>query len=179
MCDIGDASRGSLSSYAYTLMVLFFLQQRNPPVIPVLQEVRVYDRVQQWEILYVSQLYVQHNIATNIRFRLQIYDGQKKPELLVDGWNVYFFDDLKALVSVLQFCMKSTKQMSKCVHHTILMVHPCSVQPLATVGGEHRDGGGAVARVAALLHGGVWLQRARGVYPPARPPHHFQQAVDI
>lgn len=39
MCDIGDASRGSLSSYAYTLMVLFFLQQRNPPVIPVLQEV--------------------------------------------------------------------------------------------------------------------------------------------
>lgn len=41
MCDIGDASRGSLSSYAYTLMVLFFLQQRNPPVIPVLQEVQI------------------------------------------------------------------------------------------------------------------------------------------
>lgn len=39
MCDIGDASRGSLSSYAYTLMALFFLQQRNPPVIPVLQDV--------------------------------------------------------------------------------------------------------------------------------------------
>ncbi|XP_068461077.1 terminal uridylyltransferase 7 isoform X2 [Clinocottus analis] len=64
MCDIGDASRGSLSSYAYTLMVLFFLQQRDTPVIPVLQE---------------------------------IYDGKKKPEVLVDGWNVYFFDDLKAL----------------------------------------------------------------------------------
>lgn len=41
MCDIGDASRGSLSSYAYTLMVLFFLQQRDPPVIPVLQEVQM------------------------------------------------------------------------------------------------------------------------------------------
>ncbi|KAM9744192.1 terminal uridylyltransferase 7 isoform 1-T1 [Menidia menidia] len=66
MCDIGDASRGSLSSYAYTLMVLFFLQQRSPPVIPVLQE---------------------------------IYDGKKKPEVLVDGWNVYFFDDLKTLPS--------------------------------------------------------------------------------
>uniref|UniRef100_A0A3Q3IB74 CCHC-type domain-containing protein n=1 Tax=Monopterus albus TaxID=43700 RepID=A0A3Q3IB74_MONAL len=66
MCDIGDASRGSLSSYAYTLMVLFFLQQRNPPVIPVLQE---------------------------------IYDGKKKPEVLVDGWNVYYFDDLKSLPS--------------------------------------------------------------------------------
>uniref|UniRef100_A0A8C7X1U5 CCHC-type domain-containing protein n=1 Tax=Oryzias sinensis TaxID=183150 RepID=A0A8C7X1U5_9TELE len=66
MCDIGDASRGSLSSYAYTLMVLFFLQQRNPPVIPVLQE---------------------------------IYFGKHKPEVLVDGWNVYFFDDLKTLPS--------------------------------------------------------------------------------
>ncbi|XP_013381617.1 terminal uridylyltransferase 4-like, partial [Lingula anatina] len=38
ICDIGDASRGSLSSYAYVLMVLYFLQQRKPPVIPVLQE---------------------------------------------------------------------------------------------------------------------------------------------
>uniref|UniRef100_A0A9J7ZJJ3 RNA uridylyltransferase n=1 Tax=Cyprinus carpio carpio TaxID=630221 RepID=A0A9J7ZJJ3_CYPCA len=38
-CDIGDASRGSLSSYAYILMVLYFLQQRQPPVIPVLQEI--------------------------------------------------------------------------------------------------------------------------------------------
>ncbi|KAL0979932.1 hypothetical protein UPYG_G00191750 [Umbra pygmaea] len=66
MCDIGDASRGSLSSYAYTLMVLFYLQQRNPPVIPVLQE---------------------------------IYDGEKKPQVLVDGWNVYFYDDLDNLAS--------------------------------------------------------------------------------
>ncbi|XP_062251236.1 terminal uridylyltransferase 4 isoform X1 [Platichthys flesus] len=38
-CDIGDASRGSLSSYAYILMVLYFLQQRQPPVVPVLQEI--------------------------------------------------------------------------------------------------------------------------------------------
>uniref|UniRef100_A0AAY5KK47 CCHC-type domain-containing protein n=1 Tax=Esox lucius TaxID=8010 RepID=A0AAY5KK47_ESOLU len=66
MCDIGDASRGSLSSYAYTLMVLFYLQQRNPPVIPVLQE---------------------------------IYVGEKKPEVLVDGWNVYFYEELDNLAS--------------------------------------------------------------------------------
>ncbi|XP_044301871.1 terminal uridylyltransferase 7 isoform X2 [Varanus komodoensis] len=67
MCDIGDASRGSLSSYAYTLMVLYFLQQRNPPVIPVLQE---------------------------------IYKEPKKPEILVDGWNVYFFDRTDELPTV-------------------------------------------------------------------------------
>lgn len=64
VCDIGDASRGSLSSYAYTLMVLYFLQQRSPPVIPVLQE---------------------------------MYDGEKKPVVLVDGWDVHFFKDLKNL----------------------------------------------------------------------------------
>nr|XP_023400477.1 LOW QUALITY PROTEIN: terminal uridylyltransferase 7 [Loxodonta africana] len=64
MCDIGDASRGSLSSYAYTLMVLYFLQQRNPPVIPVLQE---------------------------------IYKDEKKPEIFVDGWNTYFFDQIDEL----------------------------------------------------------------------------------
>ncbi|CAI9591881.1 unnamed protein product [Staurois parvus] len=64
VCDIGDASRGSLSSYAYTLMVLYFLQQRDPPVIPVLQEINL---------------------------------DAHKPEKLVDGWNVYFFDKLDDL----------------------------------------------------------------------------------
>uniref|UniRef100_A0A1A7WHH6 Zinc finger, CCHC domain containing 6 n=1 Tax=Iconisemion striatum TaxID=60296 RepID=A0A1A7WHH6_9TELE len=79
-CDIGDASRGSLSSYAYTLMVLFFLQQRNPPVIPVLQE---------------------------------IYNGKKKPEVLVDGWNVYFHDDLKTLPSVWPEYRKNTETVGE------------------------------------------------------------------
>ncbi|XP_063217527.1 terminal uridylyltransferase 7-like [Bacillus rossius redtenbacheri] len=37
-CDICDASRGSLSSYAYILMLIFFLQRCEPPVLPVLQE---------------------------------------------------------------------------------------------------------------------------------------------
>ncbi|CAG2060105.1 unnamed protein product, partial [Timema podura] len=38
VCDINDASRGSLSSYAYLLMLIYFLQQCEPPVLPVLQE---------------------------------------------------------------------------------------------------------------------------------------------
>jgi len=38
VCDIGDASRGSLSSYAYILMMIFYLQKCNPPLVPVLQE---------------------------------------------------------------------------------------------------------------------------------------------
>jgi len=38
VCDMCDASRGSLSSYAYILMAIYFLQQCSPPVLPVLQE---------------------------------------------------------------------------------------------------------------------------------------------
>ncbi|NXC35396.1 TUT7 uridylyltransferase, partial [Campylorhamphus procurvoides] len=80
MCDIGDASRGSLSSYAYTLMVLYFLQQRNPPVIPVLQE---------------------------------IYKEPKKPEILVDGWNIYFFDKIEELSLVWPDYGKNTESVGQ------------------------------------------------------------------
>ncbi|XP_037094913.1 terminal uridylyltransferase 7-like [Pollicipes pollicipes] len=38
ICDVCDASRGSLSSYAYTLMMIYYLQRCQPPVLPVLQE---------------------------------------------------------------------------------------------------------------------------------------------
>lgn len=48
-----------------------------------------------------------HVFLSSFDFPLQIYDGQKKPEVLVDGWNVYFFDDLKALVSILQFSIQA------------------------------------------------------------------------
>ena len=34
-----DASTGRLSSYAYILLLLHYLQQVKPPVIPVLQQV--------------------------------------------------------------------------------------------------------------------------------------------
>jgi len=35
---INDPYRGTLSSYAYILMVIHFLQQRNPPILPCLQQ---------------------------------------------------------------------------------------------------------------------------------------------
>lgn len=67
-CDICDASRGSLSSYAYILMTLYYLQQCKPPVIPVLQE------------LYP--------------------EGETKPEVIIEGWNAWFFEDIDRLQDV-------------------------------------------------------------------------------
>ncbi|PIK49155.1 putative terminal uridylyltransferase 4 isoform X4 [Apostichopus japonicus] len=66
-CGIADASRGSLSSYAYILMTLYFLQQTSPPVIPVLQE---------------------------------LYEGDQKPERIVEGRNTWFFSDIRRLKNV-------------------------------------------------------------------------------
>ncbi|EPB69053.1 zinc knuckle [Ancylostoma ceylanicum] len=39
-CDIGDASRGSLSSYAMIILLIHYLQNCEPPVLPRLQEVQ-------------------------------------------------------------------------------------------------------------------------------------------
>jgi len=68
-CEIGDASRGSLSSYAYVLLLLFYLQRCSPPVIPVLQE--LYDHK----------------------------NGGKKPVKIVEGCNTWFYKDTKKLPS--------------------------------------------------------------------------------
>ncbi|KAH9362013.1 hypothetical protein HPB48_014952 [Haemaphysalis longicornis] len=67
-CNIGDASCGSLSSYAYTLMTIYYLQQCKPPIVPVLQE------------LY--------------------QEGREKPQVIVKGCNVWFFDDIDRLQGV-------------------------------------------------------------------------------
>ncbi|CAF3671145.1 unnamed protein product [Rotaria socialis] len=66
--NIGDASHGTLSSYAYTIMVIHFLQQIQPPVVPVLQQV----------------LRDPKSIESPIT------------QTCV-GWNVYFYNDLTKL----------------------------------------------------------------------------------
>ncbi|XP_063681749.1 uncharacterized protein LOC134816713 isoform X2 [Bolinopsis microptera] len=63
-CECADASTGSLSSYAYTMMVIYFLQQLDPPVIPVLQEINrprdltVYEE-EGWDTYFYSDVHQQ------------------------------------------------------------------------------------------------------------------------
>ncbi|CAF0920940.1 unnamed protein product [Didymodactylos carnosus] len=70
-CEIGDASRGTLSSYAYIIMVIHFLQQTTPPVLPVLQ------------------LLCKNDNAKSS-------DTYKK----CGKWNVYFYEDMENLSKV-------------------------------------------------------------------------------
>ncbi|CAF3905534.1 unnamed protein product, partial [Rotaria sp. Silwood1] len=74
-CNICDASRGTLSSYAYILMVIHFLQQIQPPVLPVLQQV------------------LPDGLSSDISNDRKLGD-----------WNVYFYDDLKNLNEVWKDC---------------------------------------------------------------------------
>ncbi|CAF4781248.1 unnamed protein product [Rotaria sp. Silwood1] len=69
-CDIGDASHGTLSSYAYIIMVIHFLQQIQPPVVPILQQLN-------------------DNQSTNTSNVRKYAD-----------WNIYFYDDLTQLNKV-------------------------------------------------------------------------------
>eukprot|EP00117_Sycon_ciliatum_P038515 scpid66678/ scgid28605/ Terminal uridylyltransferase 7; Zinc finger CCHC domain-containing protein 6 len=70
-CSIANVREGSLSSYAYIMMVIYFLQRTSPPVLPCLQEL--------WEKT----------------------DDQPEPPVNIEmSWNVYFFDDIENLSKV-------------------------------------------------------------------------------
>ncbi|CAF1121495.1 unnamed protein product [Rotaria sp. Silwood1] len=63
LCCIGDASRGTLSSYAYIIMLIHFLQQIQPPVLPVLQKLNdptkktsMYKKCSKWNVYFYDDL---------------------------------------------------------------------------------------------------------------------------
>ncbi|XP_022650338.1 terminal uridylyltransferase 4-like isoform X2 [Varroa destructor] len=70
LCDMGDASRGSLSSYAYVIMLIHYLQQEG--IVPVLQKLPPIGHPK----------------------------GKPLPTRMVDGWNAYYFDDMERLDEV-------------------------------------------------------------------------------
>jgi len=84
ICDMCDASRGSLSSYAYILLMLHYLQQCKPPVIPVLQvglvntlsrphnEVQVFRSL--FRIAFKNRVYAEFYFDTNLYFLVNFYE---------------------------------------------------------------------------------------------------------
>ncbi|KXZ54605.1 hypothetical protein GPECTOR_4g670 [Gonium pectorale] len=81
---VNDAYRGSLSSYAYVLLCIWLLQQRRPPVLPVLQarQPHTYDvTVGPWRCSYNDQLDELQDFGAS--------NGESLAELLVaffDHW---------------------------------------------------------------------------------------------
>lgn len=93
VCDISSASKSTLSSYGHTLMVLYFLQQLETPVIPVLQEVRP-------SILFARYVSTCH--LTSKEFMVLMFSAFQLPheqETLVNGWNVEYYKNIEGLVS--------------------------------------------------------------------------------
>ncbi|KAL3093109.1 hypothetical protein niasHT_022559 [Heterodera trifolii] len=53
---INDASAGSISSYAYVVMLIHFLQRVDPPVLPFLQNDRKGQLIEGWNVSFNRQL---------------------------------------------------------------------------------------------------------------------------
>lgn len=82
---INDASKRTLSSYAYLNMLVYFLQRCDPPVLPVLQEL--------------------HDGAGSKKGKQS--GASQPPQRLIDGKNVWFQSNMDYIVRSTLFCMLS------------------------------------------------------------------------
>ena len=92
VCDIGDASRGSLSSYAYILMMIFFLQVCNVVTLISLLLIATMTSI-------LTSILSQKVSPPVLPVLQELYTGPDKPENLVDGWNAWFCSDRKVIDS--------------------------------------------------------------------------------
>jgi DNA polymerase sigma len=80
ICRIGDASCGSLSSYAYIVMMIHYLMNTTPPVLPCLQNLN------------------RENLPKN------------ETNVTIDGWDCWFNRDIKNLDKLWPQGFKQNKQ---------------------------------------------------------------------
>ena len=102
-CDVCDAASGSLSSYAYILMLLHYLQNVTPPVIPVLQQVNAtISKPDPTDHAFTLVFAASH-------FQLKP-PGVKTEGHVIDDWDCYYyrFTTIEDLV----------RSYSNYVHHT-------------------------------------------------------------
>ena len=74
LADINDASTGSLSSYAYLLMMIYYLQHTSPPVLPCLQDVTLLKQGEQpVRIENEMNTWYQEDLDYVVRFLIIVY----------------------------------------------------------------------------------------------------------
>lgn len=83
VCRIGDASCGSLSSYAYIVMMIHYLMNTQPPVLPCLQKLN------------------RENLP------------KKETSVNIDGWDCWFNRDLKNLCHLWPHYSKNTQSVGE------------------------------------------------------------------
>lgn len=115
-CEIGNASKGSLSSYSYIIMLIHYLQRTNPPVAPFLQEVCFSVHYFQYftflyflprkeylifffsNIVYKNFLII-HHLMCIYEFLQITPPGKYREPIIIDDCDVYFcsFENLVSL----------------------------------------------------------------------------------
>uniref|UniRef100_A0A183CEC1 PAP-associated domain-containing protein n=1 Tax=Globodera pallida TaxID=36090 RepID=A0A183CEC1_GLOPA len=81
--DINDASAGSISSYAYIVMLIHFLQRVDPPVLPFMQNERIRDKVEGWNVSFERDL---------PQFSASAKNTQPMAQLFYDFLHYYAFE---------------------------------------------------------------------------------------
>lgn len=172
-CEIGDASRGSLSSYAYILMVLHYLQQVNPPVIPVLQEVESL----QWSSLNVLPSVICPSVLKEYLWKQIEVPGVDKSKFTTEGWNTWFFEDITKLVLSCSIVIIVLIQLLW-MYISISLVQRRLESSVASLRCQSRTTFGAMAGIFALLRRNVRLPASGGDHPPEKTTLPDRKNVD-
>ncbi|XP_068726733.1 terminal uridylyltransferase 4-like isoform X2 [Montipora capricornis] len=168
VCDIGDASKGSLSSYAYILMLLHYLQQCQPPVIPVLQSLHTEEKrpekiVDDWNCWFCSDLN-------------KINSLWKPKERNRMSAGLLWIDFLKYYTEVFDFehdvvCCRGTKKLTKFekmwTKHVFAIEDPFNL--------DHNLGAGVTRKMATYIMTAFIKGRERFGFPRYDIPIAFAQ----
>uniref|UniRef100_A0A0K2SYH5 C2H2-type domain-containing protein n=1 Tax=Lepeophtheirus salmonis TaxID=72036 RepID=A0A0K2SYH5_LEPSM len=113
-CDFGDASRGSLSSYTCVILALFYLQQLDPPVIPVLQELPDSKNKTPSRMFEGHDVWFNSNPQSILYWKNSHHKNIMSPAELLIGFFDFFgrqFDDDNIVVSIRTH--RSVKKLDK------------------------------------------------------------------
>jgi DNA polymerase sigma len=106
------ASNGYLSSYAFNLMVVAFLQQVKPPVLPVLQEKKLRTQKQQTCYYAVPGADIEKN-RKGFKFR---YHDPNKDTMYLSETDVFFERDLAVIEETYLPKEKNTMTVAELVY---------------------------------------------------------------